>query len=493
MRKCLLAVLSLLCFSLVNAQTLKPMIIDTDLDVDDWLAILYLLQRTDVEVLAITVTGAGAARCDPGVQHALDLVALAGSPEIPVACGREMPLQGNHAFPDWLRDNMDALAGLSIPANNQPPFDGTSVELLAQTIHESLDNMTLVTLGPLTNIAELLEGEPSLIDNLEMIYVMGGAVSVPGNVGFMVDGNTVAEANIYVDPQAAAMVFASGAPITLVPLDATNYAPVTMDFYARIENDRSTPEADFVYQALTQSRDFIQSGGFFFWDPLAAAIATDNSLARFQGRAISVIVEEGAESGQTFADASGSRVRIAVEANGEQFETIFLNVLNGRDPSAVGAATEQIATSSSVEESNKAVVRRYYEEVWGHGNLDILDELLDPSYVSIINSTTTTGDRATIEMLLHMLHTALPDCYVEVEELIAEGDVVAARVVLHGTHTRDFGSFSASGNPIEVTMNSTLHLANGLITGEYLTLDAFTFFAQIGAIPEEIIARIFNE
>jgi inosine-uridine nucleoside N-ribohydrolase len=82
-------------------------------------------------------------------------------------------------------------------------------------IQGSPEKVTLVTLGPLTNVAQALEAEPSLVDYIEMIYVMGGAVSVPGNVGFIVTDNAVAEWNIYVDPHAAAIVFESGAPITL--------------------------------------------------------------------------------------------------------------------------------------------------------------------------------------------------------------------------------------------------------------------------------------
>lgn len=307
-----------------------PVVIDTDMALDDWMAILYLLQHPAVEVLAVSVTGAGEAHCEPGVQHALDLLALGSSPETPVACGSESPTEGDHAFPDWLRDSVDTLAGLTLDPNPVTPFDGTAVDLLISTIQGSPEKVTLITLGPLTNVAEALEVEPLLIENLEMIYVMGGAVDVLGNVGFMVDGNAVAEANIYVDPHAAGVVFASGAPITLVPLDATNHVQITMEFYKRLEEDRSTPEADFVYQALTTQVDFIGSGGYFFWDPLAAAVATDETLATIAERNLTVIEEEGAESGRTLEAESGSPIRVAVEADGEQFQTVFLDILNGR-------------------------------------------------------------------------------------------------------------------------------------------------------------------
>jgi pyrimidine-specific ribonucleoside hydrolase len=82
---------------------------------DDWLAIMYLLQHSGVEVRAITVTGTGEAHCDPGTQNALNLLALAGNPDVPVACGREAPLTGDHTFPQSWRDSVDAMAGLRSP------------------------------------------------------------------------------------------------------------------------------------------------------------------------------------------------------------------------------------------------------------------------------------------------------------------------------------------------------------------------------------------
>src|SRR5512144_2201583 len=92
--------------------TPRPVIVDTDMAPDDWMAILYLLQRQDISVQAITVAGTGEAHCGPGVRNALGLAALAGQPNIPVACGRETPLQGSHAFPDDWRAGADAVLGL---------------------------------------------------------------------------------------------------------------------------------------------------------------------------------------------------------------------------------------------------------------------------------------------------------------------------------------------------------------------------------------------
>ena len=307
-----------------------PLIIDTDMAADDWMAILYLLNRPDVSVKAITVTGTGEAHCEPGVKHALSLAALAGQPDIPVSCGRETPLQGNHAFPSDWRTEVDALSGLTLPDSSASPSPQPAVELLTATIQSSPDKVTILTLGPLTNPAEALQASPQIKDKIEMIYSMGGAVDVSGNVGNSGVGinNPFAEWNIFVDPHAASLVFKSGAPITLVPLDTTNHVPVTKDFFERLKDNRTTPEAAFVFDLLTHYYDFIQSGGYYFWDPLAAAILTDNSLAIFETRALIVIEEEGNESGRTQVSENGAPIRVAVNADGKLFERLFLDTLN---------------------------------------------------------------------------------------------------------------------------------------------------------------------
>jgi pyrimidine-specific ribonucleoside hydrolase len=315
------------------AANARPVLIDTDMAADDWLAILYLLGRSDTDVRAITVTGAGEAHCAPGVRNALDLVALAGRPEIPVACGRERPLQGDHTFPESWRERVDDLGGLTLPGNPRRPADASAVELLTRTIHGSSGKLHIVALGPLTNVAEALEAEPSLVEGLATITIMGGAVHVPGNVGpsSQID-NDVAEWNVYVDPHAAEVVLRSGVPTTLVPLDATNYAPLTMDFYGRLSKDRSTSVAEFVYRVLAQSVDWIRSGAYYHWDPLAAAIATDDSLGTFEALSLRVVEEEGPQSGRTVLSEDGHLIRVALTADRDRFETLFLDAVNGRLP-----------------------------------------------------------------------------------------------------------------------------------------------------------------
>jgi inosine-uridine nucleoside N-ribohydrolase len=300
--------------------------------VDDWLAILYLLGRPEVDVRAITVAGTGESRCEPGIRNARALVALAGQPDIPVACGRDTPLEGSHAFPKPWRDRVDGLLGLSLPDGPNQSAPGTAVDLLGSTLGSSPTKVTMLTLGPLTNVAEALRQSPELADRIDATYVMGGAVGVDGNVG--VSGvwieNRFAEWNVYVDPLAAKLVLEADVRVSLVPLDATNHAPVSVAFADRLAGDSATPQAKFASDVLVQMREAVASGTYYFWDPLAAAVLVDESLTSFESASLSVVTNEGPESGRIIVAATGLSSRYATSADLERFEQGFIDSLNGR-------------------------------------------------------------------------------------------------------------------------------------------------------------------
>jgi inosine-uridine nucleoside N-ribohydrolase len=310
--------------------TARPVIIDTDMAPDDWLAILYVLQRQDLDVIAITVTGTGEAHCGPGVENALGLAALAGQPDIAVACGPETPLQGNHAFPDPWRSASDTVLGIDLPDNPNGPAAQSAVELIVG----APEGTTLLTLGPLTNLAEAFQASPDLAQRLAAVYIMGGAVDVEGNVGVSGVGidNPHAEWNFYVDPLAVEIVLASGAPITLVPLDATNYTPATIAFFDRLRANQPTPESRLAVEILSRQTDFLANGELSFWDPLTASILVDESLAKFKTRTLKVITVEGPEGGRLVAADTGVDVRYATSADQTRFEDQFLEVLNAQWP-----------------------------------------------------------------------------------------------------------------------------------------------------------------
>ena len=313
-------------------------VIDSDMGGNSVMAILYLLQAEGVDVKAITLAGDGEAHCQPGMRTALGLLALTGDNDIPVACGREKPLKGEIAFPQFLREGADNLAEtLDLPAGGKPS-KMNAVELLTSVIESAPHKATILAEGPLTNLAEALLAKPDLVEKIEMVYIMGGALEVPGNV----EEQPSAEWNIYVDPYAANLVFGSGAPVTLIPLDATNQVPATERSFQAFELNHSTPAAEVIYNLMRNDPSLYQSGENYFWDPLAAVFLTDPSLGII--KALKVEVDEGgADIGRTRVSEQGSVIQAATSADSERFLELFLSVLNE------GAAVELLPIEEDTE------------------------------------------------------------------------------------------------------------------------------------------------
>ena len=137
-----------------------PLIVDTDLAHDDILALLFLTQHPSVDVRAVTVSGTGEVHCAAGVRNALAVLDAIGKADIPVACGREMPLAGTHAFPDVWRADADDLYGVELPPSASQASALSASELLGATIRASNDKPAVLTLGPLTNLADALQTDP---------------------------------------------------------------------------------------------------------------------------------------------------------------------------------------------------------------------------------------------------------------------------------------------------------------------------------------------
>lgn len=313
-------VLFALLIGSVSAQSTEPqaVIADTDMTSDDWMAITFLLHRPEFQIQAITVTGSGFADCDAGVQVALGLLALADSGDVPVSCWKDEPWHGGdiRVPADW-RTSLESVADLSLPEGGTPAEED-SVALFSETVAAATEPITVLALGPLTNLAAAFEADASLVDNIDMIYVMGGAVDVPGSG--VSDENTTAEWNIYADPPAARAVFESGVPITLVPLDATNEVPVTAEYITRFTEAVQTPAAEFVAGRLSE--------GSYFWDQLAAAVMVDNALVTLTNRDVTVIDDGGPEDGRTKPVGNGPEITVATAPDVEAFQQLFIDTLN---------------------------------------------------------------------------------------------------------------------------------------------------------------------
>ncbi len=211
----------------------KPIIIDTDPGQDDAVAILLALASPEeLEVLAITAV-AGNVPLDLTVTNSLALVELANRTEVPVYRGSIRPMVKELITAEYVH-GPTGLDGADLPPPTIEEAEGHAVDKIIDIVKASSEKVTVCTLGPLTNVALALVKDPSIKENIGQVVSMGG--------GFFEGGNTTptAEFNIYVDPHAAHVVFSSGIPIVLMPLDVTHKALTTKDRLQRFA-DLGTP------------------------------------------------------------------------------------------------------------------------------------------------------------------------------------------------------------------------------------------------------------
>jgi pyrimidine-specific ribonucleoside hydrolase len=307
-------------------QAPVSVIVDTDAGPDDFLALAFLLSSTAVRVEAVTIT-TGLAHAEAGAAHILGLLELAGRSDVPVYIGRATPLTGDRSFPEDWRRLSNELPGVLLPETRRAAASQAAHEFLAARLGDTTRPATVLALGGLTNLAEAFRINSAAARAMERLVIMGGAIKVPGDLadGGIAD-NTTAEWNFYIDPEAARRVFASGAPIRLVPLDATRKVPIDPNF-RRMMQGSQRPLARVVAQVLATVDDLIDQGNFFALDPLAAASIVDEDLLRFARAAIE-IRQEAPEDGRTVILPRGqANAEVALEANARRFIDLFARTL----------------------------------------------------------------------------------------------------------------------------------------------------------------------
>lgn len=281
----------------------KRVIVDTDMAIDDWTAVLYVLSQRETKVDAITITGAGEVYCKEGMRNALHLIEIAGraDEDIIVACGDSEPMDGFNVFPDAWRNDANTLVGMPITENLPEPSSKHAVQVLQELLINADEPIDIITLGNLTNLAQLVIAHPDAAANIKTLFIMGGAFNVKGNIivpGFTDDNlNKVAEWNIYIDPVAAEYIFNSNLNTVVVPLDATNQVMVTHEFAHKFKQHAKSASAKFQDSILDRNKEFISSKEYFFWDPLTAAIAFYPDLCRYEIAPISVNTESALSAG----------------------------------------------------------------------------------------------------------------------------------------------------------------------------------------------------
>ena len=327
---------------IVSEQIKRPMkrrvIIDCDVGVDDALAMILAFRSPELEVAAVTgVTGnVPLDLVERNIRRVLSLIRPANRPLI--ARGADRPLMGTavHEFGFHGADGLGEVSpSFFAPGEWWQTFPGSAHELITAAAREHPGELTLIAIGPLTNLALALRSDPDGFRQLHRVIVMGGAVRTKGNV------TPHAEFNFFADPLAAQEVLASPVPLTLVPLDITRQVRLT----PRIMEERVKPIGSVFSRFVLAVTGFDPRSGFFrrrwqvftLHDPLAIGVAIDGRLVAAEMLGLSVETRAGERYGQTLEigkgrpgkTGHGPGVNVCLNVHGEQFLKLFLSSLEG--------------------------------------------------------------------------------------------------------------------------------------------------------------------
>lgn len=295
-----------------------PVIVDDDGSPDGMIALLYFLRHPHYDVRAVTVSP-GEAHPELFAQHLTRLLAAVGRSDIPVGAGRADPLQGDNAFPDPWRENSDAFWGISLPDAPSSAGPVPAADLIVETASGSSRPVLIFVAGPHTNLAEALRLEPSIVERILSVNIMGGSIHVPGNIqsDWPAIKNRVAEWNIWVDPVAAQEVFASGIPLNVMPLDGSNRI-IWTESDARSWASSGTAEGAFGSDLLRWMLDNWSQDGVYVWDLAAAVATTDQNLCPTVALALEIQIEPGAEQGRTFISQGIANTSVCLQPDPAQ-------------------------------------------------------------------------------------------------------------------------------------------------------------------------------
>lgn len=282
------------------SQTQRIFVIDTDTASDDAVALMMALRTSTVQVVAIT-TVAGNVNVQQATRNALTVVERCGA-AVPVYRGLARPLLRTANDATFFH-GADGMGDLNLPAPRQQPEPEHAVDALVRLIRDHAGAITLVTLGPLTNVAAALTKAPEIAQQVQHCYVMGGAANTIGNI------TPAAEYNIWCDPEAAQIVFQSGMPILMIGHEhSLGDAVLSLAELAaiRVLGPLAQLAVDCNAAALRASTEWLQESGLTQPDPVAMAVALDPSICTVRERCY-VAVETKSEltRGMTIVDRWG--------------------------------------------------------------------------------------------------------------------------------------------------------------------------------------------
>lgn len=310
-----------------GADAMKKVMIDCDVGVDDALALILAFHSPELDVKAVTGVN-GNVPLEQVFENIKKVLSLIQPESMPlIAKGADRPLKGKPIYAHSVH-GQDGLGGAKIDRKGRKEwwqfYAGPADGLITKMARQYPDEVTLIAVGPLTNLALAIQEDPEGMRKLKEIVIMGGAVRTGGNV------TPYAEFNIFSDPLAAERVFGSTLSITLVPLDVTHQVSLTAQRMEErvkpIHNDFSK----FTIEATgydSERHQFRNKELIHLHDPLAVGVVVDPELVNEERLAIGVETGEGETHGRTFETGEGPNIKVCLEVNAKGFLDLFLSRL----------------------------------------------------------------------------------------------------------------------------------------------------------------------
>lgn len=301
---------------------MKPIIMDVDTGIDDALAIAYAAHSPELELIALT-TCFGNISVEEATRNSLYVLEKLGK-YVPVYEGAAAPLARplNKRYARHIHGE-DGLGNALRGEPNGQKAELTAPDYIIRQVKERPHEITIIAVGPLTNLALAIRKAPEIIPLIGEVVVMGGAVTVPGNI------TPYGEANIVADPEAAAAVFASGVRLTLVGLDVTMQTLLSSEHLQKWRRSGSElggwlAEMTGFYIGAYEAR-FPGIGGCGLHDPLAVGVAIDRSFVSSERMRVAVVTE-GEAAGQTVGSLEGEpRIEVCTKVDVDRFLKHFLS------------------------------------------------------------------------------------------------------------------------------------------------------------------------
>ncbi|KMZ68689.1 Uridine nucleosidase 1 [Zostera marina] len=282
---------------IISLPVKEKVIIDTDPGIDDAMTILMAFESPELEIVGIT-TVFGNAFTDVATRNGLLLCEMAGYPNVPVAEGHHEPLKGGKPkIPEFIHGS-DGLGNMFLPFPNGKKIEKTASEFLVETVSQNPGGISILALGPLTNLALAIKRDSSFASKVKKIVILGGAFFSSGNI------NPAAEANVYGDPEAADIVFTCGADIIVVGINITTQVQL-LDSQLQLLRSSKGKHAQFISDSCRFYRDWhVQSDGvygIFLHDPVSFMALVRPDLFTFK-KGVVRVETQGICTGHTIMD-----------------------------------------------------------------------------------------------------------------------------------------------------------------------------------------------